>query len=144
MQVHSALQFFQQAGMPVEINQHFKIDKEIIRQLREVNYEEKWQLALENKWFHIKLDDQSLFQFDDTSFHYLCCPYEVEPFRDFKKKLSKNEQSPAALDEMYNDALMTAPTKKTPFTHSNGYRCKSLCAWSSSVCAPTLWVRKSS
>lgn len=80
---------FRLAGFPVYDYgpDHFKPTKEMVGQLRTLDYADQWRTALIEKWYHARLEDHSLLIFDDSephpSYSYLHCPLEIETMRDF-------------------------------------------------------------
>ena len=67
-------------------NKHFRLDNAAIRELRQCSYFDQWRLATENKWYHVRLEDHSLFLFDPDrgpSYSYLQCPLDVISYRDY-------------------------------------------------------------
>jgi hypothetical protein len=64
---------------------HWKVTPEIIGELRVLPYLEQWKRALQEGWYHVKLEDHSLFIFSDVdnapSYSFLHSPVETESFR---------------------------------------------------------------
>lgn len=130
------LQLHRQASFPVlEYGpDHFVITPRIIGQLRELPYREQWKLALAEGWFHVRMEDHSLFIFNDSvdtaSFSFLEAPLLMETWRDFLSargvQYSKRAREEHA--EEYQLVWETARLKEhiTPIRYDLdqvGYRC---------------------
>lgn len=77
-----------EAGFPIQDygDNHFVISQDVIGQLRELPYLERWRLALVNRWYHVRMQDHSLFLFSEglaPSYSFLHCPIEVPSFADY-------------------------------------------------------------
>ncbi len=46
-------------------NHFFKIDKNVISTLKEMDYTNQWKTAKENGWYHLYLADHSFFIFNN-------------------------------------------------------------------------------
>lgn len=61
------------------------VTPEIIGELRVLPYLEQWKRALQEGWYHVKLEDHSLFIFSNVenapSYSFLHSPVEAESFR---------------------------------------------------------------
>lgn len=105
---------FREAHFPVESfgPSHFIPSPEIIQSLRGLPYIDRWKLARSNEWYHVRLEDQSLFLFDEggRSYTYLQCPLDAPSFREYLAQLdlelnSANRREHA---EAYEMVLSTA------------------------------------
>lgn len=113
-------QIFRAAHFPVEAYAppHWSITPEIIGELRVLPYVDQWRRALENKWFHIKLEDQSIFVFDQTtgepSYNFIHSPIAADTFRAFllTKKLDYTTRNRATYAEEYTLLIETAPLRE--------------------------------
>lgn len=112
-------QVFRAAHFPVEeyAPAHWNLDKSMIGELRTLPYLDQWRVAVEKKWFHVKLEDHSILVFNNTtdepSYHFLHSPLDVESFRSFllKRNLHYTQRNKAQYIDEYALALETAPLK---------------------------------
>lgn len=105
------------AGLRHKSNRDFIITNEIIRTQRELKYEQMWKLAHDNKWFHIQFEDLSIIQFQNSpspSFHFIECPLDVPPLRDFIVGLGKDYRSRHNTDikELYEEVIETSELRE--------------------------------
>jgi hypothetical protein len=126
--------FAREASFPIESygTDHFVLTAQMIGELRVKSYLEQWQAALENKWFHIKMEDHSLFLFNEgtsPSYSFIHCPLDVITFNDFLKSLGQenNPSNRRRLGTQYAEVLETASERRhvTPIRFDydeNGYR----------------------
>ncbi|MDP5239650.1 DUF2290 domain-containing protein [Uliginosibacterium sp. 31-16] len=64
----------------------WKITDGVIRELRELSYFDQWKACIENSWYNVRLEDHSLFVFNDSgepSYSYIQAPVVAETFRGF-------------------------------------------------------------
>ena len=112
---------------------HFSLTPKIILELRELPYLKRWQASIDNKWYHVLLEDHSLLTFSSTensaSYSYLQCPLVVPTFREFALSLDRpcNSTARRELEDEYQLTLDTADlrTNITPIRYDydeNGYR----------------------
>ncbi len=112
-------QVFRAAHFPVDeyAPAHWNLDQNMIGELRVLPYIDQWKLALKEKWFHIKMEDHSLFVFNNTtnepSYQYLQSPLALESFRIFllKKGLQYNKRNKAEYAADYEFSFDTASLK---------------------------------
>ncbi len=120
------------AGLRNENSQLFSIDREIIQSQRALPYAQMWTLANSKRWFHIQLEDLSIFQFQirpSPSFHFMECPLEIPTYADFLSTQGvdyRERNNPIYLDQ-YQEVIDTASLKLhiTPMRYdydSNAYR----------------------
>lgn len=133
----AALQVFARAAKwpVVDYGQsHFSLTPRIILELRELPYLKRWQASIDNKWYHVLLEDHSLLTFSSTansaSYTYLQCPLAAPTFREFASSLEMpcNSTSRRELEDEYGLTLDTADLRAniTPIRYDydvNGYRC---------------------
>jgi hypothetical protein len=84
---------------------HFVLTPQIIAELREKTYLEQWQTAVENGWFHLKMQDHSLFLFTEgamASYSFLHCPLEIVPFVEFLDQIGERN-TPASRRKHFDD-----------------------------------------
>lgn len=66
---------------------HFVVSPAIIGQLRTQSYFDQWRTALDERWYHVRLEDHSLLVFDENhgrpSYSYIQCPLELESMREY-------------------------------------------------------------
>jgi hypothetical protein len=116
-------------------NEHFSGIQPIeIARIRQLTYLEQWQVARDERLYHICLDDQSLISFQDIagkkSFSYMPCPLIVPSQSDFFKSQFPDLRPSHAkrYQDEYELALLTASPKNhvTPIrldVDFNSYRC---------------------
>ncbi|MCD2164551.1 DUF2290 domain-containing protein [Comamonas koreensis] len=113
---------------------NFLLTKDIIQQLRELPYLERWKISIANQWYHILLEDHSFLTFSSTpnsdSFAFLQCPLEIPTQREFIKDLDLpfNSKTVDTLKEDYQMVMDTATQKSniTPIRYDydeKGYNC---------------------
>jgi len=83
-------QLFRAAQFPVQHEfelGHFVPTADVIGELRELSYFDQWRAATENKWYHLKLEDHSLFIFNEgalnPSYSFLHAPIIAPTMREF-------------------------------------------------------------
>lgn len=98
---------------------HFVLTSEMVQQLRSRNYLDRWQLSVQNEWYHIKLEDHSIFQFQEggttRSLNFLQCPLDVPSFRDFLIKeqgVLLDRTNRRMYQDIYDLALQTAAKRE--------------------------------
>lgn len=113
-------QFHRASGFPVlEYGpDHFVVTPHVIGALRELEYLDQWRRAIEERWFHVRLEDHSLFLFNDVpgapTFSFLHAPIVVETMREFlaARGLDYNQRNREEHSEVYQLALETAVLRK--------------------------------
>jgi hypothetical protein len=112
----------------------FRVTPQIVAELRQLGYVEQWQKALKENWFHIELEDHSLFLFNEpegglASYSFIHCPLAVPTYRQFLAQLDLEYTTQARREnvESYEEVMGTASLKPhiTPirFDHDpTGYR----------------------
>ena len=97
---------------------HFVVSAKIIGQLRTLPYLDQWRKALDERWFHVRLEDHSLMVFDDThgspSYSYIQCPLELESMRDYLNGTGRefNQRNAREAQEEYEKLWETAELRK--------------------------------
>ena len=113
-------QLFRSAQFPVQTDaelSHFVPNSHAIGQLRELSYFEQWKLATANKWYHVRMEDHSLFIFNDAvgspSYSFLHAPIRADTMREFLKgkKLDITAANVRDNIEEYDLVLETAPLR---------------------------------
>jgi hypothetical protein len=93
---------------------HFYVTPQIVGELRVLSYLDQWRTALDRGWFHVRMEDHSLFLFNDaqvgTSYAFLQAPIVVETFREFltQRGLEYTQKNRQAHAEDYELAISTA------------------------------------
>ena len=107
---------------------HFRIDNNIVRELRSVDYLEQWRLASANNWYHVRLEDNSLFLFNteaEPSYSFLQCPLNVPSLREHIEARGRvcDSKSCSEFDDEYQELLSTAKYRKhvTPIRYDVAY-----------------------
>jgi len=126
---------FRLAGFPVASygDPHFTLTPNIIGDLRARPYLAQWQVASANEWFHLRMEDHSLFMFDGreghTSYSYLQCPLDLMTFREFLRRrgLDCNGRNMRDFQDEYGLVVETAELRSnvTPIRYdldAAGYR----------------------
>jgi hypothetical protein len=86
---HRLRNIFRSASFPVfEYGpDHFYVTSSIIGELRELEYFDQWRKAIQSGWFHVRLEDHSIFIFNESaaspSLSFLPSPIVCESFREF-------------------------------------------------------------
>jgi hypothetical protein len=124
-----------EAHFPIEAfgADHFQLTPKMIGDLRSMNYLDRWKASVSHEWFHIKMHDHSLFQFDEggvgASFQFMHCPLDVVTFPDYLTTLGYADTPSTRRDlrPEYQKVLETASERRhvTPirFDYTNvGYR----------------------
>ena len=87
-------QIFRLASFPVHDygEDHFVITPAMIGELRTLSYLDQWRTALAQGWYHVRLEDHSLFVFDENgpSYSYLQCPLSLETMREFLHRTGRD------------------------------------------------------
>lgn len=96
---------------------HFVLTPAIVAELRVKSYMEQWQAAIENKWFHIRMQDHSLFQFAEgatPTFSFLHCPLEVMSFVEFLSQIGEENtpESRRKYRDEYSKVVETASERQ--------------------------------
>lgn len=64
---------------------HFVLDWSMISELREVSYLDRWSMSRAREWFHVEMEDLSIFSFHESgvtrSYSYIECPLDVQSYR---------------------------------------------------------------
>lgn len=102
-----------------EWRDQFVVRQQIVQELRSLSYLEQWRLAVENEWYHLKLEDHSLFLFQEggasCSFTFLQCPLEVPSFREYLVgglRIPYDRENRRTHAQEYEMALETAALKE--------------------------------
>ena len=112
---------FRIAQFPVEAWAHrnFVLTTNMVQQLRPLPYLERWNLALTSEWYHIKMEDHSLFQFQEgganSSLSYVQCPLDVPTFRQFLQQshgVELNQATKRQYQAEYDMVLQTAGDRR--------------------------------
>lgn len=112
----------------------FSVTPAIVRDLREKPYIDQWRTALENDWYHVRLEDHSLLMFSESdhsaSFSFLQCPLDVPTFRSYLDSigLKYTERNRINHRDNYEMVWITSSPREhlTPIRFDydeNGYRC---------------------
>ena len=112
-------QVFRAAHFPVEKYgpSHWKVTPAIIGELRVLPYVERWKRALREEWFHVKLEDHSVFVFYDAhegpSYSFLQSPISAESFRTYLARmgLEYTRENRTRYSDDYSMLLDTAGLK---------------------------------
>lgn len=70
---------------------HFVLEARMITELREMSYVDRWMTSRTREWFHIEMEDLSIFSFSEggqaKSYSYIQCPLDVPSFREYLEQL---------------------------------------------------------
>ena len=111
MQLHNLKKYFMQSGLSFTFNAGFSIEQKQISILRTRTYVDLWKDSYENNWYNFKLDDQSMFQFSDTNYHFIQCPLDIVSQGEFKRSLDPALRVPGLLEEAYENEISTSAIK---------------------------------
>lgn len=116
--------YFRYARLRAEATDNFRITPDVVRVLRASTYLEQWKHAKENNWFHVCLEDHSLFLFkigDGASYHFYDHPLDSIPLSEYIEQSGDkyNTKTADLYKEEYNDYLLTARarTNVTPIRY---------------------------
>lgn len=111
---------------------HFVLETAMVSELRELSYLEQWKTSRSKEWFHIEMEDLSLFLFTEgakRSYSYLQCPLDVPSYRLFleQRGLEYSTQNRRENLDDYSMLLDTADLRRhmTPMRYDldpNGYK----------------------
>ncbi|MDQ8020856.1 MAG: DUF2290 domain-containing protein [Moraxellaceae bacterium] len=106
---------FRAANFPVDCygTAGWSITSKEIRELRELSYFDQWKACIENSWYNVKLEDHSLFIFDEAngpSYSFLHTPISVESFRSYLSRRGRpfTTRNKSEFLEEYELAVATA------------------------------------
>lgn len=97
---------------------HFVVTPTIIGQLRTRPYFDQWRTALDEGWYHVRLEDHSLLVFDDTngrpSYSYVQCPLDLESMREYLNRTGYefNARNAREAQEDYENLRETAQLRR--------------------------------
>lgn len=104
----------------------------MVSELRELSYLDQWKTSRSKGWFHIEMEDLSLFSFSEgaaCSYSYLQCPLDVPSYRHFleQRNMEFSAQNRRENLDDYSMLLDTAGLRQhlTPIRYDldpNGYR----------------------
>lgn len=127
-------QFARAAHFPIARygNDHFVLKAATVSHLRELSYLDQWKTSRSEEWFHIEMEDLSLFLFAEggtSSYSYLQCPLDVPSYRNFleQRGLEFSMQNKRENVNDYSMLLDTAGLRQhlTPMRYDldpNGYK----------------------
>jgi hypothetical protein len=98
---------------------YFALTNDKVRKLRELPYFDQWKLASQEKWFHIELEDLSLFLFHESehaaSFSFMHSPVSIPSKKEFLSNLGieNTPQNRRDFSSQYEMVLDTATAKRT-------------------------------
>lgn len=115
-------------------NQFFKIDKNVISTLKEMDYTNQWKTAKENGWYHLYLADHSFFIFKTNdgspSYSFYDRPIEAKTIKEFLSEIIREPATQRNFNlyqEEYDTYLTTVNYRKnfTPIRYdldNNSYK----------------------
>lgn len=83
MSILAAIDVFKRAGVLKEENCYAPMPIDIYSFVRDLSYEEEWEICREKYWFHAVLVGEHVVRFEEGSFRFLMSPYVVKSFDDF-------------------------------------------------------------
>lgn len=95
-------------------DENFTLTKPMVQSLREMSYQDQWRTSVENKWFHIQLENLSLLVFSTyggyPSYSYIDRPIDVPSFREYisSKDDAYNYRTREIYAEDYQQVIATA------------------------------------
>jgi hypothetical protein len=127
VQLHNFKKYFRYSKISVRryAESHFEITKEMIYELRQLDYFDQWKKITNNNLSHIQLADLSFFTFsiinNKPSYGYYPCPLEIGSFKDFliSNELEATKKNLTENIEKYDLAIETASlrTHVTPIRY---------------------------
>lgn len=111
--------YFREASFPVDkyAEDRFVLTKEIVSELRPLPYLDQWRVSISEKWFHVKMQDHSLFVFSTLdgrpSYSYLHCPLDVQTMAEFLTSIGESNSAVnfKKYAEDYEREIETAPLR---------------------------------
>jgi hypothetical protein len=95
----------------------FRVTDNIRATLRDQTYQAQWQSCLTNRWYHVRLEDYSLFVFDvdsvRPSYRFLDRPIAMQTFREFleARDLPYDSNTRSEYAETYEFEMLSAPLR---------------------------------
>jgi hypothetical protein len=111
--------YLRYAGIPVLrfADEAFQFTPAMIFELRQLDYVSQWRKCLTNGWFHVLLEDQSMFSFSgqgaNLSHSYMPCPLRIGSISEFVEELGiqPNTRTKQQFADDYQLAVETAELK---------------------------------
>lgn len=98
---------------------HFRVTKEMVFELRQLNYVEQWKLSHAHRWFHVVLEDLAYFTFSEvdgkSSYGYYPCPLDVQSLSDYlrERDIELTQKNRLAAAEKYELSVQTANLRES-------------------------------
>ncbi|EKN6162828.1 DUF2290 domain-containing protein [Yersinia enterocolitica] len=81
--IRACVSLVENAGLLSDLNESVNLPYNYVAQARGLPYLEYWNLYKRNFWFHIKLSDDGLILFEETTFRYIMSPISIPTIGDF-------------------------------------------------------------
>lgn len=81
--IRDCVNMVENAGLLSDLNESVNLPINYASQSRGLPYLKYWELYKRNFWFHIKLNDEGLILFEDTSFRYIMSPISIPTIDEF-------------------------------------------------------------
>lgn len=109
--------YFRYSRLRAETTENFRITPEIVRVLRNLPYLEQWKQARANNWFHVALEDHSLFLFkigEGASYHFYDRPLDAVPLSEYIEGNggTYSVRTVEQFKEEYGEYLLTARARE--------------------------------
>ncbi|MFV8986400.1 DUF2290 domain-containing protein [Serratia fonticola] len=100
--IRDCVSLVENAGLLGDLNECVNLPYNYVAQARGLQYKEYWSLHKRNFWFHIKLCDEGLILFEDTSFRFIMSPISIPTMDDFINYEMGSEWDLFTDDDKYN------------------------------------------
>jgi hypothetical protein len=111
-------QYLKYAKLEYKYSENFKITKDVILILRELDYINQWKTAKENDWYHLYLADHSFFIFNTTegkpSYSFYDRPIDAKTIKEFLEDIDEpaTQRNFNLYQEEYDTYLTTVNYRK--------------------------------
>ncbi len=82
-EINLSIDLVENAGLLSNLNNSVELPLNYISQVKKLSYREYWEKYNKNFWYHIKLKDESLILFEESSYRYIMCPYGIPSEEEF-------------------------------------------------------------
>ncbi|WP_413742284.1 DUF2290 domain-containing protein [Sodalis sp. RH15] len=81
--IEGSVDLVDKAGLLGTSNGSVELPLNYVSQVKGLPYREYWEKYNKSFWYHIKLEDESLILFEESSFRYIMCPINIPTEEDF-------------------------------------------------------------
>lgn len=75
LSIVQAKSLVEQCNLLLHVNSYVNTPSDYVSVVRDLSYNEQWEVHNQRYWYHIKLADESLLFFKEDSFKYMMSPY---------------------------------------------------------------------